>query len=62
VRDLDRDDRPGVARLTEPRYLTAPELDKLLGKFTPTFKPCIRAFFVAPTGDSGQAMARIGAG
>ena len=31
VRDLDRDDRPGVGRLSEPRYLTADELGRLLG-------------------------------
>jgi integrase len=43
VRDLDRDDRPGVARQTEPRYLTAVELDSLLGKLTPTFRPVIAA-------------------
>lgn len=39
VRDLDRDDRPGVGRLTEPRYLTAAELDSLLAKLTDTFRP-----------------------
>jgi len=39
VRDLDRDDRPGVGRLSEPRYLTADELDSLLGKLTDTFRP-----------------------
>jgi integrase len=43
VRDLDRDDRPGVARQTEPRYLTAAELDSLLAKLTPTFKPVVAA-------------------
>jgi integrase len=41
VRDLDRDDRPGVARISEPRYLTAPELDALLGRLTPTFRPVV---------------------
>jgi integrase len=30
VRDLDRDDRPGVARQSEPRYLTADEVELLL--------------------------------
>jgi integrase len=29
VRDLDSDDRPGAARLTEPRYLTLEELRRL---------------------------------
>ena len=43
VRDLDRDDRPGVARLTEPRYLTAHELQRLLGELTPTFRPVVAA-------------------
>lgn len=32
VRDLDRDDRPGAARLTEPRYLSTDEVALLLGK------------------------------
>jgi integrase len=39
VRDLDRDDRPGSARLTEPRYLDAAELERLLGKLSDTFRP-----------------------
>jgi integrase len=39
VRDLDRDDRPGAGRLTEPRYLTAAEVAKLLGKMGDTFRP-----------------------
>jgi integrase len=39
VRDLDRDDRPGVRRLTEPRYLSATELDRLLGRMSDTFRP-----------------------
>lgn len=41
VRDLDRDDRPGVGRVTEPRYLTADELDRLLRKLTDTFRPVV---------------------
>jgi integrase len=41
VRDLDRDDRPGVARISEPRYLSAPELDLLLDQLTPTFRPVV---------------------
>lgn len=39
VRDLDRDDRPGVGRLSEPRYLTADELGRLLGRMGDTFRP-----------------------
>src|SRR5215213_7130110 len=39
VCDLDRDDRPGVARLTEPRYLTAAEIDGLLANLGDTFRP-----------------------
>jgi integrase len=39
VRDLDRDDRPGTARLTEPRYLDAAEVRKLLGELSDTFRP-----------------------
>jgi integrase len=41
VRDLDRDDRPGVARMSGPRYLTVAELDSLLGRLTPTFRPVV---------------------
>ena len=43
VRDLDRDDRPGVARLTEPRYLTAEELERLLTNMSDTFRPIAAA-------------------
>jgi integrase len=43
VRDLDRDDRPGVGRVSEPRYLTAEELDRLLVKLSPTFRPVAAA-------------------
>jgi integrase len=39
VRDLDRDDRPGVARQTEPRYLTRYEVERLLHKLSDTFRP-----------------------
>lgn len=39
VRDLDRDDRPGAARLTEPRYLTIDELERLLSNMGDTFRP-----------------------
>lgn len=39
VRDLDRDDRPGSARMSEPRYLDAAELVGLLAKCSETFRP-----------------------
>ena len=39
VRDLDRDDRPGVARQSEPRYLSEAELTRLLAKMTDNFRP-----------------------
>jgi integrase len=39
VRDLDRDDRPSVQRVTEPRYLTAEEVGRLLGQMTDAFRP-----------------------
>lgn len=41
VRDLDRDDRPGTGRLSEPRYLTTDELARLLGNLTDTFRPIV---------------------
>jgi integrase len=43
VRDLDRDDRPGVARMSEPRYLSADELAALLGRLTDTFRGPVAA-------------------
>ena len=39
VRNLDRDDRPGTGRQTEPRYLTADELERLFVEMTDTFRP-----------------------
>jgi integrase len=39
VRDLDREDRPSTQRVTEPRYLTAAEVDRLLARMTDTFLP-----------------------
>ena len=39
VRDLDRDDRPGAGRLTEPRYLTADQVARLLAQMGDTFRP-----------------------
>jgi integrase len=41
VRELDRDDRPGSKRQTEPRYLTAEELERLLAQLGDTFRPVI---------------------
>jgi integrase len=41
VRDLDRDDRPGVARQSEPRYLSAAELELLLARVSDTFRPVV---------------------
>jgi integrase len=39
VRDLDRDDRPGVARQSEPRYLSSDEIVLVLSKMSDTFRP-----------------------
>ncbi len=39
VRDLDRDDRPGTKRVSEPRYLSPDEIDLLLAKLSDTFRP-----------------------
>jgi integrase len=38
-RDLDRDDRPGVKRVSEPRYLDAAEVERLLANLSDTFRP-----------------------
>lgn len=43
VRDLDRDDRPGAARTTEPRYLTTDEIARLLDAMRDTFRPVAAA-------------------
>ena len=43
VRDLDRDDAPGTARQTEPRYLTLAEIDALLAELSDTFRPVAAA-------------------
>jgi integrase len=45
VRDVDRDDRPGTRRLSEPRYLDEEELGRLLDKLGETFRP-IAAVYV----------------
>jgi integrase len=39
VTDLDRDDRPGTKRLTEPRNLSADEIESLLARLSDTFRP-----------------------
>ena len=39
VRDLDRDDRPGTGRLTEPRYLNVDEVEALLAQMSDVFRP-----------------------
>ena len=41
VRDLDRDDRPGTKRLSEPRYLSPEEIDQLLERLSDTFRPVV---------------------
>lgn len=41
VRDLDRDDRPGVGRLSEPRYLSLEEITALLENLSDTFRPVV---------------------
>jgi integrase len=41
VRDLDRDDRPGVARHKEPRYITVEEFGRILGELSDTFRPVV---------------------
>jgi integrase len=43
VHDLDREDRPGVRRQSEPRYLTAAELARLLAQMSDTFRPVAAA-------------------
>lgn len=43
VRDVDREDRPGTRRLTEPRYLSAEEVRLLLAELSDTFRPIAAA-------------------
>ena len=47
VKDLDRDDRPSAGWMTEPRYLTADEVDGLLARMTDTFRPIAAACALA---------------
>jgi integrase len=39
ARDVDRAERPGGARVSEPRYLNESELERLLARMTDTFRP-----------------------
>jgi integrase len=39
TRDLDRDDRPGSRRQTEPRYLAAGQVEQLLAAMGDTYRP-----------------------
>jgi integrase len=41
ARDLDRDDRPGVKRQTEPRYLAEGDLEALIANVSETFRPVV---------------------
>lgn len=41
VRDLDRDDKPGTKRQSEPRYLDADQLELLLGELSDAFRPVV---------------------
>ena len=47
VRDVDRDDRPGTKRLSEPRYLDEAELGRLLEKLSDTFRPIAATYAYA---------------
>ncbi len=47
VRDLDRDDRPGTGRLSEPRYLAPDEVDRLLANVSDAFRPVALACALA---------------
>lgn len=54
VRDLDRSDRPGSGRVSEPRYLTPPELQRLLAAMAPTFRPGRRCVCIRRAQDLGS--------
>jgi integrase len=47
VRDVDRDERPGTGRVTEPRYLDADELTAVLGALGDTFRPIAATYTYA---------------
>jgi integrase len=47
VRDVDRDDRPGTRRLSEPRYLDRDELEALLASLGDTFRPIAATYTYA---------------
>jgi integrase len=47
VRDLERGDLPPAKRKSEPRYLTVAEVEALLAKLSPEFKPVAAALFYA---------------
>jgi integrase len=41
VADLDREERPGTQRLSEPRYLEADDLARILSHLSDTFRPAV---------------------
>jgi integrase len=47
VRDVDRDDRPGAGRVTEPHYLDQAELAALLAHLSDTFRPIAATYTYA---------------
>jgi integrase len=47
VRDVDRDDRPGAKRASEPRYLDATQLAALLAQLGDTFRPIAATYVYA---------------
>ena len=47
VRDLERGDLPSAKRKTEPRYLTTAEVEALLAKLGPEFRPVAATLFYA---------------
>jgi integrase len=47
VRDVDRDDRPGTKRLSEPRYLDEAQRGGLLAKLGDTFRPIAATYVYA---------------
>lgn len=47
VRDVDRDDRPGAGRVSEPRYLDQAQLAALLAALGDTFRPIAATYTYA---------------